>query len=250
MSEGGQNVDPRSVDGQAAPGGSVGWPALRDLLSSSEVPVTLLEAAPDEPPHEGPWSDPAAVDATLADVVSGTGAVLVDHGWVRLLGAGVPGLPGVLAATARERDVEDWGPAADGGPGAVVVAYDVLGGRFALNRGALPGAPGELAYWGPDTLEWAALGARYETFPGWLVSGALETFYGDLRWPGWQDEVGALAVAEGIVCYPFLFSAEGREDISLSVRIPTPFGELLELHDDLARQVGYLPSAPTIRIRR
>ncbi|WP_240529838.1 DUF2625 family protein [Streptomyces mangrovisoli] len=48
--------------------------------------------------------------------------------------------------------------------GGLVVAYDVLGGVFAVNN-ADPGAagrpdgPGEMVYFAPDSLRWEALGA-------------------------------------------------------------------------------------------
>ena len=63
----------------------------------------------------------------------------------------------------------------------------MLGGRFAVN-GGLPGQPGEVCYWGPDTLAWTVLRAGYSQFARMVLGGGLAGFYQDLRWPGWQDE--------------------------------------------------------------
>src|SRR3954447_20480198 len=60
------------------------------------------------------------------------GAVVVDHGWVRLLGSGAPKFP---------RDLDRWnGSAATPRlPGALLVADDVIGGFFAIDAGAFGG---------------------------------------------------------------------------------------------------------------
>jgi hypothetical protein len=102
--------------------------------------------------------------------------MLADHGWVRLLGGGSEGLPD-------------------------------LGGRFAVNGGGLPGQPREVCYWGPDTLAWTALGGGYSQFACMVLSGGLDGFFQDLRWPGWQEEAAALGPDQSISVYPFLFTA-------------------------------------------
>lgn len=68
---------------------------------------------------------------------SSSTSTIVDSGWLRVLGAGTPGLPDLAT-------VNDLGHPADtqGAPGLLVVAYDVLGGIGAVNGGALPGNPG------------------------------------------------------------------------------------------------------------
>ena len=109
---------------------------------------------------------------------------------------------------------------------SLTVGSDVLGGRFAVSGGDLPGQPGEVCYWGPDTLAWTALGAGYSQFACMVPGSGLVSFYQDLRWPGWQDEVTALGEDQGISVYPFLFTAESRP-LSQASRRPVPFTELL-----------------------
>jgi hypothetical protein len=99
-------------------------------------------------------------------------------------------------------------------PGHLVVAYDVLGGVFAINHNDLPAQRGEVCYWGPDTLEWTPLGAGHTAFMEWVLSTGVAEFYRDLRWPGWETDVSGLSIDEGISVYPFLFTAEPSRNCS------------------------------------
>ena len=122
----------------------------------------------------------------------------------------------------------------------------MLGGRFAVN-GGLPGQPGEVCYWGPDTLAWTVLRAGYSQFARMVLGGGLAGFYQDLRWPGWQDEVAPLGEDQGISVYPFLFTAESRP-IARASRRPVPFAELLGAHAEAERQVARLPPGSPLRV--
>jgi Protein of unknown function DUF2625 len=152
-----------------------------------------------------------------------SGGMLVDHGWVRLLGGGSGDLPDLAAANGLGP------PGASAPPPWLTAGFDVLGGRFAVNGGGLPGQPGQVCYWGPDTLSWTALGAGYSQFARMMLGGGLAGFYQDLRWPGWQEEVAALGTDQGISVYPFLFTAQSRP-VAHASRRPVPFAELLDLH--------------------
>jgi hypothetical protein len=171
------------------------------------------------------------------------GGVLVDHGWLRLLGGGHGG----LADLASMNGLGDPS-AADGPPSFLVVAYDVLGGRFAIDGGGLGGTPGEVAYWAPDTMRWDGLGMGHAAFVRWSLSGGLAEFAASLRWPGWEQETATLKLDQAIAVYPFLFTAEGR-DISTCRRRAVAASELFDLHDDLARQIENLPDQTPVAIR-
>jgi hypothetical protein len=161
--------------------------------------------------------------STLGALALHTGGVLVEHGWLRLLGGGSADLPAI-----NEPET----------PGFLVVALDVLGGRFAINGGALPGSPGEICYFGPDALEWQPLGAAHSAFVSWSVGGALDSFYEQLRWPGWQDELARLGPGQGLSFFPPLWSKEGRASLAQTSRKPVPLAELVSEHEDAARQLA------------
>jgi hypothetical protein len=57
-----------------------------------------------------------------------------------------------------------------------MVGYDVLGGRFELNgpdpaANGRTGNPGEICYFGPDTMKWESSGAGHGAWLSWIAAG-------------------------------------------------------------------------------
>ncbi|MDQ0913608.1 hypothetical protein QFZ22_009680 [Streptomyces canus] len=129
----------------------------------------------------------------------------MDDGWLRVFGSPVSGAAHGVPGLARVNQFPGtFDPASQPETGSVV-AYDVLG-VFALNlaapgRADRPGAPGEVVYFAPDSLRWKALGVGRSTWPAWLVSGALDEFYADLRCPAGRREVRTLNSAQGLTLF-------------------------------------------------
>lgn len=216
------------------------WPELKGTLDASPVSVEVL------PPDSALGSVSilqlqVTARSYLGAVVLHCGGLVVDDGWLRVFGSPASGAEHGLAALARVNQFPDafdpaWRP-----ENGLVVAHDVLGGVFALNGAApsgadRPGAPGEVVYFAPDSLRWEALGVGHSTWLAWLVSGALDEFYADLRWPGWEEEVRALNSNQGLSVFPPLWSAEARQDISATSRRAVPMRELLGVARDSCPQ--------------
>jgi hypothetical protein len=157
-----------------------------------------------------------------------TGGLLVDHGWLRILGGGRGPLN---LSTANGID----GPP-DEPPGQVLVAFDVLGGMFALNGGALPGPPGTVCYFGPDDLAWSPLEMKFSEFVLWSLTDRVALFYKHLRWPGWEAEVASLELDQGLSLVPEPFTAQGQH-LSKVSRRPVPITELMSYLKDMAEQL-------------
>jgi hypothetical protein len=162
-----------------------------------------------------------------------TGGLLIDRGWLRVLGGGHPRLP---------RSLPDWNGIEGTGPaqrlsGAIVVADDVMGGFFALNGGRLPGPPGHVFYFSPDSLEWEDIAVSYSEWLVKMMSVDFAAFYEGMRFDGWEKEVAALPGDQAFSIYPFLF-AEGPE-VGQRSRLPVPIDELWRLHvEDLPKKLG------------
>lgn len=162
--------------------------------------------------------------STLGAIAFHSGGLLVDAGWVRVLGSGHHRLP---------RDLAGWNrlgapSAAHRQPGALLVADDVLGGFFAVNGGGLPAEDGNVCYLSPDTLEWEDLGIGYTNWMCWLLTGPVTDFYEGTRWPGWEREVAALVPGHAFSVYPFLCMV--GDPIARRSRRPVPIDELWRLH--------------------
>jgi hypothetical protein len=219
------------------------WPLVLDWIGAAARPVEVLEVPTD------------AGDATLVvlNVTSKSpmgalalhsGGLLVDRGWLRILGAGHPRVGGGLREWNGLGGEPPVSPPLSGG---LVVAYDAIGGFFALNGGGLPGKPGEMVYFAPDTQEQDALGMGYSEYLRFALSGDLDRFYQDLRWPGWQEEVAALGADEVMSFYPFL----GFEHTPLQERArrPVPAREAWYLFHALAAQLHASPPGSTVNLK-
>ena len=170
--------------------------------------------------------------------------LLVDRGWIRVLGAGGENMRGSLATWNGLSHVSFVDRPLTG---ALVIGHDVIGGFFGLNGGAWKGTPGNVFYFGPDTLRWASLDMTYSSWLHWLFGGDLEKFYSTYRWPTWQAEVAALKPDQGFSIYPFLWAKEGGS-IENRTRSAVPMTELWSVQHDMAEQLNHLPPGSQVRI--
>ena len=180
--------------------------------------------------------------STLGALAHNCGGLLIDHGWLRILGGGTDQLPSLASANGLGDP-----SAAPGPPPFLIVAFDVLGGRFAIDGGGLGVAPGEVCYWGPDTLEWESLGIGHTAFVNAFLQGAATEFYASWRWPGWEAELGSIGTDQGLSLMPPPFTAQGSNLAEVSRR-PVPFAELLSFYDELANQVKNLRPGESFRL--
>ncbi len=121
--------------------------------------------------------------------------------------------------------------------GMLLIADDVLGGFYALNGGAFgQESLGKIFYFAPDNLQWEATNKTYTEFLLFCFSGDLQAYYRKLRWKGWEQEVGALTGTQGLACYPFLFTKEGK-NVAKDKRGVVPIKELWVFGQDMQRQL-------------
>jgi len=162
-----------------------------------------------------------------------TGGLLVDGGWLRILGGGGARMDGDLA---RWNGMGDR-PLVQPQDRLFVVGHDAVGGFFALDGGALGEGKGGVFYLAPDSLEWEHLDLGYSQWIVAMLSDRIAQFYEDSRWNGWEAEVAAAGPDRGISIAPPLFTAESRP-IEKASRRAVPMLELWHFHHDAAGQLG------------
>ena len=156
----------------------------------------------------------------MGAVVYETGGILIDDGWLRILGSGSAKLPRGLGSWNLSRtQSEPAGPAP-----YYLFADDVAGGYFAINGGGLNGKVGNVFYLPPDTLEWEDCGKGYGDFLNWALNGDLQLFYENLRWKNWHEEIRDLNGDSVYTFFPFLWTEEGS-DINQVSRKRIPIAE-------------------------
>lgn len=201
------------------------WPFVTAWIKEAKNKVQVL-------PKDEARADSALLAAQVTTrspmgaVIYETGGILVDNGWLRILGSGCPRL---------DRDLMGWNKAKQNG--FLLVADDVLGGFFAINAGAFGSESlGKIFYFAPESLHWQATNKTYSDFLVFCFSGNLSDFYHGLRWKGWEQEIGALTGNQGIMSYPFLFTKEGK-NLAKNKRGIVPIAELWNFGQDMQQQL-------------
>lgn len=182
--------------------------------------------------------------STLGAVALETGGILVDHGWLRLFGAGSVEMQASFTSWNKIGDAPQIEPLQC----ALVVGYDAVGGFFAVNSGEFDGEQGHVFYFGPDTLQWGSLDRGYSEFVYWALTANLSDFYAELRWPGWQGELGSASPDLGFSLYPPPFVKDGRPLADVSRRL-VPMCELWLIQQEYVRQLAEAPDGATVSFK-
>ena len=168
----------------------------------------------------------------MGAIVYETGGILINHGWLRILGSGSNKLDRDLMGWNKNKTYTKLGEQLP----HLLIADDVLGGFFSINAGGLDKENiGKVFYFAPDNLLWTCTNMTYTDFINFCFSGDIKKFYETLYWTGWEKEIKSINGNQGISCYPFLCTKEGK-DINNDSRKPVPIEELWLLHNDLRKK--------------
>ena len=217
------------------------WTEIVEWVGAAVRPVDIVEVVP----ARGEATLVALQVTTrspMGAIALRSGRIVVDRGWLRILGAGSDRFGGGL----REWNGLDGKPPLD--PplrDAMIVAYDAVGGFYALNGGAWEGSPGGVHYFPPDTYEWQPLELTYSALLRFVFSGDLDAFYAQLRWTGWEAEVAELGADEAISIYPP--PGFGNEPLEARARRPVPARELWAFYRSVGEQVRDLPEGAAVQ---
>ncbi|PKV75064.1 uncharacterized protein DUF2625 [Pontibacter ramchanderi] len=202
-----------------------GWTLVQDWLKVASNKVEVL-------PKQQQKAENALLQlqvttrSPMGAIVYESGGILVDDGWIRILGSGSAKLDRSIMEWNRGKSYTNDGEQ----PSFLLVADDVLGGFFAINAGAFGQEEiGKVFYFSPDNLEWESLGIGYSDFISFCFAGNIDKFYEGLRWENWREEVKKVDGKKGIHCFPFLWIAEGK-DLNKVSRKAVPIQELWNLY--------------------
>jgi len=201
-----------------------GWPLVRQWVAEATNPVEILSPPEDAIREQALVNAQVTTRSPMGAIIYESGGILVDHGWLRILGSGHPRLP---------RSLPDWNfgrsfSVSGEQPSFLLFADDVVGGFFAVDGGGLGFEHGKVCYFAPDTMAWESTEKGYSDFLSWCLRGDLVKYYETMRWPTWKEELGSIGGDQGFSIYPFLISegppleARHREVISVL--------ELYDLH--------------------
>ena len=201
-----------------------GWPLVQQWVGEATNAVEVLPPPDDATRERALLDTQVTTRSPMGAIIYESGGIVVDHGWLRILGSGHPRLPRTLPAWNFNRSFSVSGQP----PPFLLVADDVVGGFFAVDGGGLGLERGKVAYFAPGSLAWESTQLGYSDFIVWCFRGDLAKYYEDVRWPGWQDETRAVRGDQALSILPFLSCA--GPPIAERSRRPISISEIYDLH--------------------
>lgn len=205
-----------------------GWPIVQKLIAEAKNKVEVLPRDTAQA-NSALYHSQMTTRSYIGAILYMTGGILVDNGWIRILGSGSGRQPRNLTDWNKGKTFEEYGQQ----PAYILIADDVLGGFYAFNFGGLGKDVGQVYYLAPDRLEWEPMDMKYRDFLVFCFSGDLGQYYKGYRWKEWKEEVAALSGDQAYHIVPPLWSKEGK-DINKDLRKAVPIEELY--HYTLALQ--------------
>lgn len=204
-----------------------GWPVLEEWIKLAKNKVEIL-ATERQRAEEALVHTQVTTRSLMGAIVYETGGLLVDNGWIRILGSGSERMKRSLPSWNLGKTFQKYGEA----PPYLLVADDAIGGFFAINGGFFGKDAGNIYYFLPDALKWISLEVGYSQFLLFCFENDLNEFYTGLRWEDWEKDVAQLNGDYAYSFVPFLWSKEGK-DINKTNRKPVPVQDVYDINMEM-----------------
>lgn len=155
-----------------------GWEVVENAMRIARNKFKILPKN-SEKAAEALYQTQVTTHSAMGAVVYLTGGILIEDGWIRILGSGSLELNRSLPGWNKNKTFNNVGEK----PGYLLIADDVVGGFFAINGGTLGNEMGMVYYLAPDDLKWESLHIGYSDFINFCFCGDMKLFYGDLGGP-------------------------------------------------------------------
>ncbi|PWV94440.1 uncharacterized protein DUF2625 [Paenibacillus cellulosilyticus] len=200
------------------------WAMIREWIRNSQLNIEILENNRTQG-EEALYHLQITNRSTMGAIALESGGLIVDNGWLCILGSGHSRIYGSLVNNKHSSLFEE----------GFVIAYDVVGGLFAINTGQFENHSRNIYYFAPDTLEWEDTGKGYTDFINWVLNGDLNQYYETFRWDNWINDLKGLQYDQGISVFPYLWSKEGK-DVEKSLKKAIPLHEIWGIQNDFRNQ--------------
>lgn len=208
-----------------------GWTFVKQWIASAINKVEVLQVDTAKA-NDALYKIQVTTRSPMGAVVYMTGGLLIDNGWIRILGSGNPKLNRTLPDWNKGKSFKEFGQAIP----FLLIADDAIGGFFILNGGGLGKDLGKVYYFSPDNLEYEPLDLTYTDFLKFCFNNNLDDFYKGYRWTNWKEEVSKLSGDETFNFFPTLWTKEGK-DINKVSRKAIPVEEQYNLNLDFRKQL-------------
>lgn len=182
------------------------WPLVLKWIDSAKNKVEVL-GVDSAKAKEALYHTQVSTYATLGAVIYNTGGIMIDSGWLRILGSGSERLNRSVPDWNKGKTITDYGDK----PAYLLVADDAVGGFFAINYGAFGEDLKHIFYLAPNSLQWEPLGLGYTEFIRFCFDSDLSAFYKGLRWSTWNKFIANLDGNKSYSFRPYLWSEAGMD---------------------------------------
>lgn len=210
-----------------------GWTNVRKWIDSAKNKVEILPADTSKA-KDALYNTQVTSRSPMGAIILMTGGLLIDDGWIRILGSGSQKLPRSIPGWNKGKGFKDF---ISEGADFLLIADDAIGGFFLTNGGALGEDLGKVYYFSPDNLEYEPLDMTYTEFLFFCFNNDLEKFYEGYRWKNWRKEVSSMSGDQVFNIVPPLWSKQGR-DFSKNSRKAIPIQEQYEFNLSMRKQLG------------
>lgn len=209
------------------------WPLVQQWINSAKNKVEVL-SRDSLKAREALYKTQVTTRSPMGAIIYSTGGLLIDNGWIRVLGSGNKKLTRTIPDWNRGKSFKEFGET----PAFLLIADDAVGGFFAINGGSLGNDFGKVYYLSPDILKWEPLDMTYTDFLNFCFHNDLSKFYSRLRWKNWKDDVSSLSGDNVYNFFPTLWTKEGKE-IDKNSRSVVPVEEQYSFNMDVRKQLGF-----------
>lgn len=209
-----------------------GWTLVLDWMGKAKNKVEVLPVDSVKA-KDALFKTQVTTRSPMGAIVYSSGGLLIEGGWIRILGSGHDRLNRTLPDWNKGKSFKEFGEA----PAYLLVADDAAGGFFAVNGGGLGSDVGKVYYLSPNNLEWEPLELSYTEFLNFCFNGDLSDFYKELRWTDWKADVAKLDGNKAYNFFPYLWTKEGKEINKVS-RNPISVEEQFGFTLDMRKQLG------------
>ncbi len=161
-----------------------GWPLVDEWIKSAKNKVEVLPADMSKA-KDALFKTQVTTRSPMGAIIYMTGGLLIDDGWIRILGSGSSKLNRTLPDWNKGKSFKEFGE----GPSFLLIADDAIGGFYLLNGGALGDDLGKVYYFSPDNLEYEPLDLTYTQFLYFVYNNDLDKFYDGNWWAVGRNEV-------------------------------------------------------------
>jgi hypothetical protein len=209
-----------------------GWILVKQWIDSAKNKVEIL-SADSAKAKDALFKTQVTTRSPMGAIIYMTGGLLVDNGWIRILGSGNTKFNRTLPDWNKGKSFNEFGEA----PQFLLIADDAIGGFFLLNGGGLGKDLGKVYYFSSDNLEYEPLDLTYSDFLNFCFNNDLDEYYKGYRWKNWKQEVSKLAGDMVLNFSPALWTKEGK-DFNKNSRKAIPVEEQYSINIDMRRQLG------------